>query len=239
VGDKPRRSGFKIIPPEPSPEYKQILKQRQKYDTEGDLIDHDNYHYKFLTSDPGQYKKIRKKTDKDRLIMEVYKNQESPIMKKFYKNNKEKTNPFLSRKSGGVSSGPPPKKGPQPQGINKGGTTDGAKFVKFFGEQFNQNKDKVLKEALTGVFKRDFKSRFKNRMNQAFTDFEKQNKGSSYGNNFTGYNPKKEETGITTKETMGLKKGGMGCPHREMGAKSDIQGVKDIQLTGKSFKGVK
>jgi hypothetical protein len=122
---------------------------------------------------------------------------------------------------------------------NKGGTTDGAKFVKFFGEQFNQNKDKVLKEALTGVFKRDFKSRFKNRMNQAFTDFEKQNKGSSYGNNFTGYNPKKQETGITTKETMGLKFGGMGCPHREMGAKSDIQGVKDIQLTGKSFKGVK
>jgi hypothetical protein len=33
--------------------------------------------------------------------------------------------------------------------------------------------------------------------------------------------------------------GGMGCPHREMGVKSDIQGVKDIQVKGKSFKGVK
>jgi hypothetical protein len=30
----------------------------------------------------------------------------------------------------------------------------------------------------------------------------------------------------------------MGCPHREVGVKSDIQGVKDIQVKGKSFKGV-
>ena len=37
----------------------------------------------------------------------------------------------------------------------------------------------------------------------------------------------------------GMVFGGTGCPHREMGAKSNIQGVKDIQLTGKSFKGVK
>jgi hypothetical protein len=31
-------------------------------------------------------------------------------------------------------------------------------------------------------------------------------------------------------------KGG-GCPHREVGAKSDIQGVKDIQVKGKKFTG--
>jgi len=122
---------------------------------------------------------------------------------------------------------------------NKGGTTDGAEFVKFFGQQFNQNKDKVLKEAVTGVFKKDFHSRFKNRMNQAFTDFEKQKKGSSYGNSFVGYTPSKKETGITTKETMGLKVGGMGCPHREMGVKSDIKGISAIQLKGKKFIGVK
>ena len=51
--------------------------------------------------------------------------------------------------------------------------------------------------------------------------------------------PKKEETGITTKETMGLKKGGFGCPHRENGVKSDIKGISNIQVKGKKFIGVK
>jgi hypothetical protein len=36
---------------------------------------------------------------------------------------------------------------------------------------------------------------------------------------------------------QGLKKGG--CPHREAGAKSDIQGIKDIQVKGQKFTGVK
>ena len=36
---------------------------------------------------------------------------------------------------------------------------------------------------------------------------------------------------------QGLKKGG--CPHRENGAKSDIKGIKDIQVKGKKFIGVK
>lgn len=36
---------------------------------------------------------------------------------------------------------------------------------------------------------------------------------------------------------QGLKHGG--CPFREAGAKSNIQGVKDIQRTGKKFIGVK
>ena len=36
---------------------------------------------------------------------------------------------------------------------------------------------------------------------------------------------------------QGLKNGG--CPHREAGAKSDIQGIKDIQVKGQKFIGVK
>jgi len=36
---------------------------------------------------------------------------------------------------------------------------------------------------------------------------------------------------------QGLKNGG--CPYREMGAKSDIQGIKDIQVKGKKFTGLK
>ena len=36
---------------------------------------------------------------------------------------------------------------------------------------------------------------------------------------------------------QGLKAGG--CPHREPGAKSDIKGIKDIQVTGKKFIGLR
>ena len=36
---------------------------------------------------------------------------------------------------------------------------------------------------------------------------------------------------------QGLKNGG--CPHREIGAKSDIKGIKNIQTSGKKFIGVR
>jgi len=39
--------------------------------------------------------------------------------------------------------------------------------------------------------------------------------------------------------SQGLKEGGMGCPHRRAGAKSPIQGIKDIQQSGKKFIGLK
>ena len=44
----------------------------------------------------------------------------------------------------GKRFGAPPKKGPQPQGMQEGGQSQGEKFVEFFGQQFNQNKDKVI-----------------------------------------------------------------------------------------------
>ena len=36
---------------------------------------------------------------------------------------------------------------------------------------------------------------------------------------------------------QGLKTGG--CPHREPGAKSDIKGIKTVQVTGKKFIGLR
>jgi len=51
-------------------------------------------------------------------------------------------------------------------------------------------------------------------------------------------NYKKDEKASLPHVSQSLKFGGMGCPHREIGVKSDIQGVKDIQVKGKSFKGV-
>ena len=78
-----------------------------------------------------------------------------------------------------------------------------------------------------------------NLMNQAVADFESQEASAPYKMNFVAYNPKKEETGISTKETMGLKIGGIGCPFRENGVKSDIKGISNIQVKGKKFIGVK
>jgi hypothetical protein len=38
-------------------------------------------------------------------------------------------------------------------------------------------------------------------------------------------------------QPQGLKTGG--CPHREPGAKSDIKGIKEVQVTGKKFIGLR
>jgi len=140
----------------------------------------------------------------------------------------------------GKRFGAPPKKGPQSQGMKEGGLSRDEKFMGFLKNQFNQNKDRIMKEVvLPGLFRRDFGSRMQNLMNQAVADFESQEASAPYKMNFVAYNPKKEETGISTKETMGLKKGGIGCPFRENGVKSDIKGISDIQVKGKKFIGVK
>ena len=140
----------------------------------------------------------------------------------------------------GKRFGAPPKKGPQSQGMKEGGLSRDEKFMGFLKNQFNQNKDRIMDEVvLPGLFRRDFGSRMQNLMNQAVADFESQEASAPYKMNFVAYNPKKEETGISTKETMGLKKGGIGCPFRENGVKSDIKGISDIQVKGKKFIGVK
>tara|TARA_Y100001972_G_C7566259_1_gene284272 strand:+ start:352 stop:630 length:279 start_codon:yes stop_codon:yes gene_type:complete len=41
-------------------------------------------------------------------------------------------------------------------------------------------------------------------------------------------------------QPQGMKDGDfIGCPHRENGVKSDIKGIKDIQVKGKKFVGIK
>ena len=70
----------------------------------------------------------------------------------FYASKNKGILPKVEKASMGKSFGPPPKKGPQSQGMKEGGSSQGERFVKFFGRQFNQNKDKILKEAVTGLF---------------------------------------------------------------------------------------
>ena len=48
-----------------------------------------------------------------------------------------------------------------------------------------------------------------------------------------------EHFNIPGGEPFSLNKGGMSCPYRRKGAKSSIQGVKDIQLKGGKFIGCK
>ena len=126
------------------------------------------------------------------------------------------------------------------QSLKTGGLNRDQRFMGFLSKQFNQNKDRIMKEVvLPGLIRKDFGARVKNLMNQAVKDFDAQEGVTPYKMNFVAYNPKKEETGITSKETMGLKKGGFGCPHRENGVKSDIKGISKIQIKGKKFIGVK
>jgi len=48
-----------------------------------------------------------------------------------------------------------------------------------------------------------------------------------------------EDQTISYEEPEGKQAGGMSCPYRRKGAKSNIQGVKDIQLKGGKFIGCK
>jgi hypothetical protein len=74
-------------------------------------------------------------------------------------------------------------------------------------------------------------------------DFKKGYQLKKKGDRYYTIKSKREFNKLREKASLphvsqSLKFGGMGCPHREVGVKSDIQGVKDIQVKGKSFKGV-
>ena len=147
----------------------------------------------------------------------------------------------------GKRFGPPPKKGPQPQGFSKGGSRNATSQEQaFFKESFNRhflstpagsNNLRIFSPAhintIMGKVVQDFEGRGGRRgpstnMNAGYVAKESE----------TGVNTKKV-TGLDTKKLTGMKEGGMGCPHREMGVKSDIKGISDIQITGKKFIGVK
>ena len=60
--------------------------------------------------------------------------------------------------------------------------------------------------------------------------------GAEYKNKNKKFDISLDETGrVNVGANLKFNKGG--CPHREVGAKSDIQGVKDIQVKGKKFTG--
>jgi len=237
----PSLKGFKLEVPEPSPEYKALQERRSKYDIEGDLIDDEKYDYETLTSDPVQYKKIGKESK----FRNVYK--ESPIMKRFYKDleERQKNNPF-KRKTGGKAFGPPPEKGPQPQGMKDG---------RLIEPKLNKRKRYDINPFLK-IKRSEYSKTIKT--DKGYTNVPSMYGGQEYGEDFltelykdnktdpeTGrrvktYRTPEEATVAAKRRSSRLKEGGMtGCPHRENGVKSDIKGISDIQVKGKKFIGVK
>jgi len=210
----------------PNPQVPPVKLKKGGFDPEGSGYDYKNApepSYKELGYFP-KYGSLDPKTGM------VLKGRKHPTYKKTEEAEKKLGNKII-------------KKGKRYYSVKKkkeGGLNRDERFMGFLSKQFNQNKDRIIKEVvLPGLIRKDFGARVKNLMNQAVRDFDAQEGEAPYTMNFVAYNPKKEETGITTKETMGLKKGKMvGCPHRERGARSDIKGISKIQVKGKKFTGV-
>tara|TARA_E500000318_G_C3433375_1_gene162019 strand:+ start:116 stop:559 length:444 start_codon:yes stop_codon:yes gene_type:complete len=141
------------------------------------------------------------------------------------------------RKSGGVSFGPPPKKGPQPQGMDNGRLVEPKlKKRKRYGNRSEYSKTIKTEKGYTNVpsmyggqeYDEDF-----------LIKMYKDNKiDPETGRRVKTYKTPDEAITAAKRRSSRLKFGGMGCPHREMGVQSDIKGIKPIQLFGKSFKGV-
>ena len=127
-------------------------------------------------------------------------------------------------------------------GLTKGGPNPQVPPVKLF--KGGPYKVKILSKNESGKMFKMLENMFKNDENfrkKTIEFYEGRSADTpTYNSGIMGaYTPTKEASGITTKETMGLKKGKMvGCPHRERGARSDIKGISKIQVKGKKFTGV-
>jgi len=165
------------------------------------------------------------------------------VSKKNLKNRK--------KSSGGKSSGAPPKRGPNPQGIDapvksilekqtveyfglkKGGTFDpeGSGYDYKTAKKFGIKPDKtghMPSRAPSGQI-------LKGRKHKTYHKTEK-------GEKEAGYVIEKEKDGKyysrpLTDYVGSFKKGG--CPHREKGVKSDIKGISSAQVSGKKFIGIR
>ena len=155
------------------------------------------------------------------------------------------------KSSGGKSSGAPPKRGPNPQGIDapvksilekqtveyfglkKGGTFDpeGSGYDYKTAKKFGIKPDKtghMPSRAPSGQI-------LKGRKHKTYHKTEK-------GEKEAGYVIEKEKDGKyysrpLTDYVGSFKKGG--CPHREKGVKSDIKGISSAQVSGKKFIGIR
>ena len=139
----------------------------------------------------------------------------------------------------GKSFGPPPEKGPQPQGMNDGRLVEPKlKKRKRYGNRSEYSKtiktDKGYMNVPSIYGGQEVDEDF-------LTKMYKDNKiDPETGRRVKTFKTLEEATVAAKRRSSRLKLGGIiGCPHRENGVKSDIKGISDIQVKGKKFIGVK
>ena len=185
---------------------------------------------------PGTFKKPKQES----LLPKFFKFVPDPytatdkIMDKIKKKAKKKA-------GGGLTKTVPPKRGPNSQGLKGGGDFDPEgkgydykTFDKLGGERDSKGHG-FSRNPKTGML-------LKGRKHDTFSKGVGVDENLGYGLKKKGdrYYTEKLKRGIPAgkyKDMSKFSKGG--CPHREVGAKSDIQGIKDIQVKGKKFTGVK
>ncbi len=160
----------------------------------------------------------------------------------------------------------PPKRGPNPQGLKGGADIDifgfgnenfqygsGKASYTFEGNKSSitpsisgsviRSNNKTVKKSfdrvgLEGEYKPNKKTKLKGKVSRnVHGDKDYRGMiGAEYKNKNKKFDISLDETGrVNVGANLKFNKGG--CPHREVGAKSDIQGVKDIQVKGKKFTG--
>jgi hypothetical protein len=136
--------------------------------------------------------------------------------------------------SGGKKFGPPPERGPNPQGLRKGGKVfdpEGSGYDYETAKKFGIKPDEsghMPSRAPSGQI-------LKGRKHKTYSKTEKGEKEAGYVIK-KGKDDKYYSKPLT--DYMGSFKTG-GCVHRENGKKSDIKGISPIQIKGKKFIGVR
>jgi hypothetical protein len=146
----------------------------------------------------------------------------------------------------GKPFGPPPERGPQPQGMSGGRLVepklkrrkryDVNPFLKIKRSEYSKTikTDKGYTNVPSMYGGQEYNEDF-------LTEMYKDNKiDPETGRRVKTYKTPEEAIVAAKRRSSRLKLGGItGCPHRENGVKSDIKGISDIQVKGKKFIGVK
>ena len=175
---------------------------------------------------------------------------------------------YKSKNKGGFTNTVPPKRGPQPQGYKNGADVDffaaGNEDFQYGGGKasytFDGKKSSITPSLSASAYKVKDKS-IKGKLDRVSVKGEyKPNKkvnlkgevsrnvhgkkdyramlGAEYKNKNKKFKGSIDQTGRANFSfSMGFKHGG--CPHREIGVKSDIKGVSGIQVKGQKFTGSK
>ena len=141
----------------------------------------------------------------------------------------------------GQEYGPPPEKGPQPQGMNEGRLIEPKlKKRKRYGNRSEVSKTIKTEKGFTNVPSMyDGKEYDEDFLTEMYKDTKTD---PETGRRVKTYETQAEAEFAASRRSdrLGMKTGEFaGCPHRENGVRSDIKGISGIQVKGKKFVGVR